>query len=55
MLAYFTAAEGIGDVEVWVFAVKRDEGGLLRVDVPAAGVYLVKVGDAPAHRVVVYK
>lgn len=36
-----------------MLATKRDEGGMLRVDVPATGVYLVKVGDTPARRVVV--
>ena len=43
------------DVFGRMLATKRDDGGLLRVDVPATGVYLVKVGDAPARRVVVVR
>ena len=43
------------DVFGRLLATRRDEGGLLRVDVPATGVYLVKVGDAPARRVVVVR
>ena len=38
-----------------VLATKRDEGGLLRFEVPDTGVYLVMVGDAPARRVVVVR
>ena len=41
------------DVYGRLLATKRDDGGLLRFDVPAAGVYLVRVGDAPARRVAV--
>lgn len=36
-------------------AVKRDEYLTLRFDVPATGTYLVKVGNAPARRIVVVK
>ena len=38
-----------------VLAIKRDEGSLLRFDVPATGTYLVRIGDAPARRVVVVR
>jgi hypothetical protein len=38
-----------------VLDTKQNVGGMLRVDVPAVGVYLVKVGDAPARRVVVVR
>lgn len=38
-----------------VMAVKRNEGDAIRFDVPASGTYLVKVGDAPARRIVVVK
>ena len=41
------------DVYGRVLATRHDDGGLLRFDVPAAGVYLVRVGDAPARRVAV--
>ena len=41
------------DVYGRLLATMRDDGGLLRFDVPAAGVYLVRVGDAPARRVAV--
>ena len=34
-----------------LLATKRDDGGLLRFDVPATGVYLVRIGDAPARKV----
>ena len=43
------------DVYGRVLAVKRDDGGLLRFDAPVTGVYLVKVGDALARRVVVIR
>ena len=43
------------DVYGRVLAVKRDDGGVLRFDVPAAGVYLVRVGDAPARKVAVVR
>lgn len=38
-----------------VMAVKRNEGDAIRFDVPASGTYLVKVGDAPARRIVVVR
>ena len=38
-----------------VMAVKRNEGDTIRFNVPASGTYLVKVGDAPARRIVVVK
>ena len=38
-----------------VMAVKRNEGDAIRFDVPASGTYLVKVGSAPARRIVVVK
>ena len=43
------------DVYGRVLATKRDDGGLLRFDAPAAGVYLVRVGDAPARKVAVVR
>ena len=43
------------DVFGRVLATKRDDGGLLRFDAPAAGVYLVRVGDAPARKVAVIR
>ena len=43
------------DVYGRVMATKRDDGGLLRFDAPAAGVYLVRVGDAPARKVAVVR
>ena len=43
------------DVYGRVLATKRDDGGLLRFDAPAAGVYLVRVGDAHARKVVVVR
>ena len=43
------------DVYGRLLASKRDDGGLLRFDVPAAGVYLVSVGHAPASKVVVIR
>ena len=43
------------DVYGRLLATKRDDGGLLRFDAPAAGVYLVRVGDAPASKVVVIR
>ena len=36
-------------------AVRRNEGAPLLFDVPASGTYLVKVGPAPARRIVVVK
>lgn len=36
-------------------AVRRNEGAPLLFDVPASGTYLVKVGSAPARRIVVVK
>ena len=36
-------------------AARRDDFAMLRFDVPASGAYLVKVGHAPARRVVVIK
>ena len=38
-----------------VLAIKRDEGTLLRFDVPATGTYLIRIGDSPARRVVVVR
>ena len=38
-----------------VLAKKRDEGSLLRFEVPATGTYLIRVGDTPARRVVVVR
>ena len=38
------------DVFGRLLATRRDEGNLLRFDVPIAGVYLVRVGNAPARR-----
>ncbi len=38
-----------------VMAVKRNEGDAIRFDVPASGTYLVKVGSAPARRIVVVR
>lgn len=38
-----------------VMAVKRNEGDTIRFNVPASGTYLVKVGSAPARRIVVVK
>lgn len=53
------SAEGsrvmVYDVFGRVLATKRDDGGLLRFDAPAAGVYLVRVGDAPARKVAVVR
>ncbi len=43
------------DVFGRMLATKRDEGGLLRFDVPATGTYLIRVGDSPARRVVVVR
>ena len=45
----------IYDVYGRMLATRRDEGGLLRFDVSSSGVYLVKVGDAPARRVVMIR
>ena len=36
-------------------AVKRDEYSTMRFDIPTTGAYLVKVGNAPARRIVVVK
>ncbi len=33
-----------------VLAVKCGVGGLLRFDVPVTGIYLIRIGDMPAHR-----
>ena len=38
-----------------VLATKRNEGSLLWFDVPATGTYLIRIGDAPARRVVVIR
>jgi hypothetical protein len=38
-----------------VLATKRDEGSLLRFDIPVTGTYLIRVGDTPARRVVVVR
>ena len=36
-------------------AVRRDDFGAVRFEVPATGTYLVRVGQYPARRVVVVK
>ena len=36
-------------------AVRREESGLVLLDVPASGAYLVRVGEGPARRVVVVR
>lgn len=36
-------------------AVRRNEGALMHFDVPASGTYLVKIGSAPARRIVMVK
>ncbi|MBR6899344.1 MAG: hypothetical protein IKN29_03510, partial [Bacteroidales bacterium] len=36
-------------------AVKQDEYGLLRFEVPVSGAYLVKIGNLPARRIVVIR
>lgn len=38
-----------------MLASKRDRYTLVRFDVPASGVYLLKIGDHPARRIVVAK
>lgn len=38
-----------------VLAVKHDEYGTLRFDIPVSGTYLVKVGNTPARRIVVMR
>ena len=38
-----------------VFATKKDDYSLLHFDVPAAGIYLIRIGNAPARRVVVIR
>ncbi len=43
------------DLEGRMLATKRDEYAPLRFDVPASGVYLVKIGPYPARRVMVVK
>lgn len=43
------------DVSGRQLATKRDDYMPLRLDVPAAGTYMVKIGDYPARRVVVIK
>ena len=43
------------DVVGHQLAIRQDIYGQLRFDVPASGTYLVKVGDAPARRVVVLR
>ncbi len=45
----------IYDVTGRVLATKRVDYTLLRFDIPAVGTYLVKVGAAPARRIVVVK
>ena len=54
--------EGAEEYEVTLYdaagrrmAARRDDFSTLRFDVPASGAYLVKVGHAPARRVVVVK
>ena len=53
------SAEGKGvavyDVAGRRLATRRDEYGQLRFDVSTSGIYLVRVGDAPARRVVVVR
>ena len=36
-------------------AVRRNEFGDIRFDIPVSGAYLVKVGSAPARRIVVVR
>ena len=36
-------------------AVRRNEGAPMHFDVPASGTYLVKIGSAPARRIVMVK
>ena len=43
------------DISGRVLATRRDEYAPLRFDIPATGTYLVKVGNAPARRIVVVK
>lgn len=43
------------DVYGRLLATRRDDGDLLRFDVPMAGVYLVRVGNAPARKVAVVR
>ncbi len=43
------------DVSGRILATKRDDYMPLWLDVPAAGTYMVKIGDYPARRVVVIK
>ena len=43
------------DVSGRMLATKRDDYLPLRLDVPASGTYMVKIGDYPARRVVVIK
>lgn len=55
--------EGAEGHPVWLYDVvgrmvngrKREDNGKIIFDVPASGVYLVKVGDAPARRIVVIR
>ena len=41
------------DVVGRLLATRRDAAQEVLLDVPASGVYLVKIGDAPARRIVV--
>lgn len=54
--------EGAGGNTVWLYdavgrllATRQDDYSALRFDVPAAGTYLIKVGNHPARRVVVVR
>ena len=43
------------DVVGRVLAIKQDYGTAVRFDVPASGTYMIKIGTAPARRIVVVK
>lgn len=38
-----------------MMAIKQNEGDTVRFDIPATGLYLIKIGAAQAHRIVVVK
>ena len=43
------------DVTGRALATKRDDSSLLRFDVPASGIYMIKIGDYPPRKVVVVR
>ena len=43
------------DVTGRALATKRDDSSLLRFDVPASGIYMIKIGDYPTRKVVVVR